>query len=305
MSNVVEQLYFGGDIGHGYVKTKMVMFPSKVKVGKNLGFGKKKKDTYETLLDGQLYTVGDGAMFTGDNRYFTVEYKVALLTAIALNNPQEDFIDTLVVIGTPITRHARLASKIAEYYTGMQETIIVEGREVTIRINDLHVFIEGAYPVLTGELGRIVTIDMGAGTINVTEFVDGSPEKYTTYPDAMYKMYEEVATYLNVTKGGDFKPTDIEPILNRKTITINQQLVDITDIRPIIASHIGEMASLISNTFSLGRADHIYLIGGGSMDTYNYWKKVLPTAELIKDSQNINCKVFNMIAGEILEQKEQ
>ena len=170
-----------------------------------------------------MYTVGDGALFTGDNRYFTIEYKVALLTAIALNNPEEDFIDTVVVIGTPITRHNRLASKIAEHYTGMQETMVIEGREVTIRINDLHVFIEGAYPVLTGEDGRVITIDMGAGTINVTEFVDGSPEKYTTYPDAMYKMYEEIATYLNVTKGGDFKPTDIEPILNRKTISINQE----------------------------------------------------------------------------------
>lgn len=302
MSNVVEKMYFGGDIGHGYVKTIKTMFPSKVKVGKNLGFGKKKKDTYEVELGGQVYTVGDGALFTGDNRYFTIEYKVALLTAIALNNPEEDFIDTVVVIGTPITRHNRLASKIAEYYTGMQETMVIEGREVTIRINDLHVFIEGAYPVLTGEDGRVITIDMGAGTINVTEFVDGSPEKYTTYPDAMYKMYEEIATYLNVTKGGDFKPTDIEPILNRKTISINQEKVDITDIRPIIASHIGEMASLISNTFSVGRADSIYLIGGGSMDTYNYWKKVMPTAILVEDSQNINCRVFNMMAMTIAEQ---
>lgn len=302
MSNVVEKMYFGGDIGHGYVKTIKTMFPSKVKVGKNLGFGKKKKDTYEVELGGQVYTVGDGALFTGDNRYFTIEYKVALLTAIALNNPEEDFIDTVVVIGTPITRHNRLATKIAEYYTGMQETMVIEGREVTIRINDLHVFIEGAYPVLTGEDGRVITIDMGAGTINVTEFVDGSPEKYTTYPDAMYKMYEEIATYLNVTKGGDFKPTDIEPILNRKTISINQEKVDITDIRPIIASHIGEMASLISNTFSVGRADSIYLIGGGSMDTYNYWKKVMPTAILVEDSQNINCRVFNMMAMTIAEQ---
>lgn len=302
MSNAVEKMYFGGDIGHGYVKTIKTMFPSKVKVGKNLGFGKKKKDTYEVELGGQVYTVGDGALFTGDNRYFTIEYKVALLTAIALNNPEEDFIDTVVVIGTPITRHNRLASKISEHYTGMQETMVIEGREVTIRINDLHVFIEGAYPVLTGEDGRVITIDMGAGTINVTEFVDGSPEKYTTYPDAMYKMYEEIATYLNVTKGGDFKPTDIEPILNRKTISINQEKVDITDIRPIIASHIGEMASLISNTFSVGRADSIYLIGGGSMDTYNYWKKVMPTAILVEDSQNINCRVFNMMAMTIAEQ---
>lgn len=303
MSNVVERMYFAGDIGHGYTKTEKVIFPSKVKVGRNLGFGKKKKDTYEVTMGGQDYTVGDGSLFTGENRYFTTEYKVALLTSIALNNPEEDFIDTLVVTGMPITRHHRCHKKVEEYYTGMQETITVEGREVTIRINEMRVFIEGAYPVLTSEEGRVITIDMGAGTINVTEFLDGSIVNYTTYPDAMYKMYEEISTYLNVTKGGDFKPTDIEPILNRKTITINQEKVDISDIRPIIASHIDGMASLISNTFSIARADVIYCIGGGSMDTFQYWKKPFPTAKLVEDSQNINRKVFDVIARAILEEQ--
>lgn len=301
MDNVVEKMYFAGDIGHGYVKTKDFMFPSKVKVGSNLAFGKKKKDTYEVTVNGQNYTVGDGSMFTGENRYFTTEYKVALLTSIALNNPEEDFIDTLVVIGTPITRRDRVAKKIIDHYKGMQETITVEGREVTIRINDIKVFIEGAYPVYTGEEGRIITIDMGAGTINVTEFVDGIVEKFTTYPDAMYRMYEEVSTYLNVTFGGDFKPTDIEPILNKKTITINQEKVDITGIRPIIASHIDGMASLISNYFSVGRADKIYGIGGGSMDTWTYWKKMFPTAVLVEDSQNINFRVYDAVARGIIE----
>lgn len=303
MSNVVEKMYFAGDIGHGYVKTSQFVFPSKVKVGSNLAFGKKKKNTYEVTLNGQNYTVGDGSLFTGENRYFTTEYKVALLTSIALNNPEEDFIDTLVVIGTPITRHHRVAKKIADHYNGMQETFTVEGREVTVRINNLVVFIEGAYPIYTEEEGRIITIDMGAGTINVTEFLDGSPEKYTTYPEAMYKMYEEIATYLNVTKGGDFKPTDIEPILNKKSITINQEKVDITDIRPIIASHIDGMASLISNTFSIGRADKIYCIGGGSMDTWNYWKKPFPTATLVEDSQKINLKVYDAVARRLLEEE--
>ncbi|MGV2685125.1 hypothetical protein GNF82_12070 [Clostridium perfringens] len=293
---VVDKLYFGGDIGHGYVKTEQVMFPSKVKVGKGLGFGSKKKDTFAVNYKGQDYIVGDGAMFTGDERYFTDAYKIALLTAIALNNPTEDFIETIVVIGTPIERIQRVSKRIVEYYKDLQEIITVEGREVTIRITDIDVFIEGAYPVLTGDTERVITIDMGAGTINVTEFNNKVVENYATYNDAMYRLYQEVATYLNVEHGGDFKPTDIEPILNRANITINQQKVDITGIRPIIDSNIGEMASLIKNKFNVGRADKICLIGGGSKDTFQYWKKYFPTGILVDDSQNINYKVFTTVA---------
>lgn len=300
-THTTDELFMGVDIGHGYTKTKLVKFASKVKVGSNLGIvGKTKKDTYAVKHNGQDYVVGDGAIFTGEERYFTIEYKLALLTAIALNNPTEDFIDITIVLGTPIERNGRVASRIAQHFRGVQETININGRDVTIRITDIGITIEGVYPVLTGEEGRVITIDMGAGTVDVTEFVEGSIGLYTTYTDSMYKMYQEIATFLNVTKGGDFRPADVEPILNRTTMTINQQRVDITDIRPIIQSHIAEIASNIKNYFNTGRADSIYLIGGGAMDTIQYWNKVFPTAKLVEDSQMINSKVFDIIAESMI-----
>lgn len=300
----VERLHFGGDIGHGYTKTKAVKFPSRVKVGKNLSVaGRKKKDTYNVVHNGQHYVVGDGAIFTGDDRYFTTEYKIALLTAIALNNPQEDFIDIVVCIGVPIERHNRVAKAVEDYYTGMQEMINVEGRDVTIRINRIAVSIEGAYPILTGDEGRIITIDMGAGTINVTQFYEMAIEDYATYNDAMYRLYQEVATYLNVEKGGDFSPNDIEPILNKQTITINQQKVDITDIRPIIRSNIAEVGSHIKNKFAVQRADAIYCIGGGISDTFQYWKEIFPTAILVDKAQHINSEVFDLMALSMCEEE--
>ena len=291
---------FGGDIGHGYVKTSMAVFPSKVKVGKNLTLaGKQKRDTYAVVYRGQDYVVGDGAIFTGDDRYFTTEYKLALLTAIALNNPKLNIIEVKVAIGVPIERHHRVAKKVADYFRGMQEWITLEGKEVLVKIKDMVVFIEGAYPVLTEEEGRVITIDMGAGTINVTEFLDGAVDNYATYSDSMYSLYQQVATYLNENKGGDFKPSDIEGILHNDTVVIKQNIADITDIRPIIEANIAQIASLIRNSFNVNRANSIYLIGGGAADTLKYWEKVFPTAKLVENSRMINSKIFDIVASSI------
>lgn len=294
---LTNEVVFPVDLGHGYVKTAGAKFPSKVKVGTNLiKVGKKKRDTYHVELEGQSYVVGDGRLFTGEDRYTTVGYKLALLTSIAANFPNEDFIEANVVLGVPIERQSRVQASIVEYYKGMQSNINVDGREVTIRIKDVRVTLEGAYPVVTGEDGRVLTIDMGAGTVNVTEFDSWSVEKYATYNDSMHKMYQDIATYLNEHKGGDFAPSDIEPILNKNVINIKQVPTDITGIRPIIADNIAEVASLIRNKFAVDRADVIYLIGGGAMDTYNYWHKEFPTADLVADGQMCNLKAYEVFA---------
>lgn len=296
-STTTNETFFAVDLGHGYVKTEGAKFPSKVKVGSNLTkLGKKKRDTFAVTMGGQAYVVGDGRLFTGEDRYTTVGYKLALLTSIAVNFPSEDFIELNVVVGVPIERHGRVQETIINFYKGMQETITVDGREVTIRIKDIFVSIEGAYPIVTGEDGRIITIDMGAGTVNVTELDNCSFEKYATYNESMHKMYQDIATYLNETKGGNFMPSDIEPILNKKEISIKQVKTDITSIRPIIADNIAEVASLIRNRFATDRADAIYLIGGGAMDTYNYWHKEFPTAELVADGQMVNLKIYEVVA---------
>lgn len=299
MSNTLltNEAVFPIDLGHGYVKTAAAKFPSKVKVGTNLvQVGRKKKDTYHVELGGQAYVVGDGRLFTGEDRYTSIGYKLALLTGIALNFPNEDFIETNVLLGVPIERQGRVGSTIVNQFRGMQENIVIDGREVTIRIKEVQVYIEGAYPVVTGEEGRVLTIDMGAGTVNVTEFNCYAVEKYATYNESMHKMYQDIATYLNEFKGGNFMPSDIEPIINKTTINIKQVPTDITGIRPIIADNIAEIASLIRNRFSVDRADVIYLIGGGAMDTYNYWHKEFPTAELVADGQMCNLRLYETLA---------
>lgn len=289
----------GIDIGNGYVKFNTEKFASRVKVGESINFGKAKKEVHAVEFEGVKYIVGEGTIFTGDNRYFTKEYKICLLTAIALASGNEDFVEENIVIGLPEKKHKLIGSVLKQHIEGFgQQNIIVDSKAYTIRINSCIIFIESAYPILIEDENNVLMIDVGAGTINVTQWESLSILNSATYTESMFKMYAEVASYLNSTKGADLNPIDIEKILNKKTITINQKEVDISDIRNIIDNHITEISAYIRNEFKVKSADKICLIGGGGADTYNYWKKQFESIQLVQDSQYINCKVYDAIAKE-------
>ncbi|MPQ43754.1 ParM/StbA family protein [Clostridium tarantellae] len=290
---------FGIDIGNGYTKFNGGKFASRVKIGEKVSFGKAKKEVHYINYEGMNYIVGEGAIFTGDERYFSKEYEICLLSSIALSSEGEDFINANIVIGLPEKKHKLIAQKLKNHIKKLgQKQITVDEVDYTIKIEDVLIFIEGAYPILKDIEDNVIVIDNGAGTINVTHWEDLSIVNSATYTESMYKMYAEIASYLNLNKGTDFKPTDIEKIFNKKTIIVNQEEVDISDIRKIISSHIKEIASYIKNDFKVKEVSKIYLVGGGAYDTINYWQKEFKITKINEDVQFINQKIYEMIAKE-------
>ncbi len=294
----------GIDVGNGYTKFGNQKFASRVKVGEINKFGKKKSEIHNVEYEGMNYIVGQGAIFTGDDRYFTKEYEICLLTAIALYC-KKDFPKESIVVGLPEKKQKLLGDKLEDYLKSLgQKQITVDGKKYTVRINDALVFIEGAYPILEGIEDNVIVIDNGAGTINVSQWEDLSILNAQTYNEAMYKMYAEIAGYLNLNKGTDYNPMDVQKFFNDETITVDQKEVDITDARAIIASHIKEIASYIRNDFDYKSAKKIYLIGGGGADTQTYWQDEFEI-KLIDDAQFINVKVYDAIAKDNFEEVEE
>jgi plasmid segregation protein ParM len=294
----------GIDVGNGYTKFNGQKFASRLKVGRKNSFGRQRKEIYNVEYEGTSYIVGEGVPFTGDNRYFSKEYEICLLTALALGSGNEDFIEESIVVGLPEGKHKLIAESLEKHIRGLgQKQIKVEDKEYTIRISDVIIFIEGAYPIKTEEEFNVITIDNGAGTICVSQWEDLAIMKSRTYSEAMYAMYAEIADYLNEHKGADYLPTDIEKILNKKTVTIDQEEIDITDIRPIIANHIKGIATFIRNDFKVKDAKKIYLMGGGGADTFNYWKNEFKL-ELVPNSQYINSEIYQAIAKEEFENED-
>ncbi len=287
----------GIDVGNGYTKFNEGKFASKVKVGEIINFGKVKKEIHQVEFEGIKFIVGEGAAFTGDNRYFEKYYKLCLLTAIALSS-KEDFIEANLVIGLPEKKFKLLGDKLQKHIESFgQQQIKVKDTLYNIRINDCLVFIEGAYPIKTEEEYNVLVIDNGAGTINVTQWEELAITTSASYNEGMNKMYADITSYLNTNKeGADFKPSEIEKIINKKSVIIDNKETDITDIRPIVENHIVETASYIKNDFKVKNASKIYLIGGGGADTITYWQKQFPVIQLVENSQMINQKIYDLVA---------
>ena len=188
----------GLDIGNGFVKlADKVVFATKLKEGSTTQ-GFKGKGLYDVTYNGIDYIVGDGSSIRGKNRYFTDDYKLMLLTAIAISSKGRTNIDAQVVIGVPVDYFATLKKQIEEELSKIEnEEIIVDGKKYRINKLKVTVFIEGALPILLNDDGHIVTMDIGTGTINVIEWKNQAILNKFTSRDGFQALYLEIATLLN------------------------------------------------------------------------------------------------------------
>lgn len=286
---------FGIDLGNGYVKCNDLIFASKLSVGRLATFGKKKDDVFEVVYDGTIYTVGEGQLFTTDDRYFTEDYKVCLLTAIALNAKEETVIDAEICVGLPITKFmSETRNKVQDYLNklGVQK-ITVDGKEYIINIKKAVVFVEGAYVVESKDTSNVITVDIGAGTVNIIQWENQVPVKFDTKNRSFYNLYTKISKHIKDTDRGDVTTDYIEKNLGANEMVINQKLVDIRDTHKIIEKHIRELASEMNNYFDIPLATKIQFLGGGALPTFKYWKSIYGDGvELIDESQFINSKIF-------------
>ena len=290
----------GIDLGNGYTKYRGKMFKTRTRTGKVLNIGNKRENIHSVKFNGIDFVVGEGEMLTGEDKYDNLRYKLCLLTAIADANRRLKNIKAKVCIGLPLLDYYRLKDDVAEKILDWgEQTITVNDREVTIEIVEVDVFIEGALPILEEDMGHILIIDIGSGTINASEWEGMSPLKYDTIKGSFYKVYSDMATYVNNDKGGSFSVEDMERIvLRRKTKTpIKQIMTDISDAYTILEDFVSGSASLIKQKFNTDQIEHIRILGGGAEPSFKYWLDHFPEAELVQNSQFINSEIYEMVAN--------
>lgn len=319
----------GIDLGNGWTKFDGMKFASVVTPGRLLAFNSPiitptvpttddegevievttVDSIHQIVYDEIPYIVGrssDGA-FTGPDRYYTDNYKICLLTAIALASEKRNVgtnnLKVDLCVGLPIDPYmngegVKVSNHIKEYKT---QTIEVNGKEYTIQIKSVMVFPEGALTVKDGETSSVLTIDIGAGTVNVIEWEGGRPKKTRMLEKSMLNMYSEISALLT-SLGASYGDREIEKILfsgNRKII-IKQKEHDINkQVNAIIESVVRSMVSEIHSKFTVKAIKKIKLLGGGAFITYNYWKKQFETVELCNNSQFVNSEIFDLVVKNV------
>lgn len=287
----------GIDLGNGYVKFKNKKFASRVKVGRLATFGERRSDVFEVIYDGVYYTVGEGQVFTTDERYFTDDYKICLLTAIA-ESTNEDVIEAEICVGMPVSSFmSNKRGEVEKYLNNLGvQKIILNGVEKIINIKKAIVFVEGAYVIESKDKENVITIDIGAGTVNIIQWENQVPVEFDTKYKSFYNLYSKIAKHLKDTNRGVVSPAYIEENLGAESIIINQTNVDIKDTHKIIEKHIIELASEINGYFNVSQASKIQILGGGAFPTFKYWKNIYKDGcELIADSQFVNSKIYEKV----------
>lgn len=293
----------GIDLGNGYVKFKGIKFASRVKLGKLANFGEKRKEVHQVIYNNTHYIVGDGEVFTTNDRYFTEDYKICLLTAIALNyeNSKEEVINPIICTGLPVDKFmSELRSEVEKYISNFGvEKITVNDKTYIIDIKKNKVFVEGAFVIKTKNRENILTIDIGAGTVNIIQWENQTPIKFDTKNKSFYNLYEKISKHIKDTGRGDVSIEYIEKNLGKDIFIINQKEVDVKDTHRIIEMHIRNLASQINSYFDISQVNQVEIIGGGAIPTFKYWEKIYNGAKLIENSQFANSEVFEIVANSL------
>lgn len=302
----------GYDVGNGYTKWEGNMFASRVKIGQNKLLGNNSSAT-NVIYKGERYIVGQGRTFVEKDRHFHLNYELCLLTAIAKRNKHLDTINIDICVGLPINIYMEderegetlLLDKLIEKFENkdFEITLNIDGvlKEYNINIGKVDVFMEGAYPIYKNDTCRSLTIDIGSGTVNVTEFNELGIVEFNTYKKGMEvlcgvvkKKLDLMIPFSNVTKERIDEIFIKDGFINTN-ITVKDEVIMTAPIKEIIQEFVDGVWSDIENDFNLGDISKIYLMGGGCLSVGAYYKNSYPSAEIVNNAQNINTTIYEKV----------
>lgn len=296
----------GIDLGNGYTKFNGMKFASKTKVGRLAGLaglGEKPENIHEVSYKGTTYIVGDGEPFTSPNRYFERDYEICLLTAIGLSS-KEIAIEAEICVGLPIIPYmsdirADLLNRLNDLTKKESTKITINGQDKLIKIKKVVVFAEGAYVMESMDTDNIITIDLGAGTVNITQWNNLTPIAYDTVSKSFNKLYRDIANHIKNTGRGTVTPSYIENNFGENEIIIDGKLTDISDTKQMISKYISALVANVYDICDVPQAKKIQIFGGGAIATAEYWKNAFGSnregVEVLPNSQFTNSEIYQKV----------
>lgn len=291
----------GIDLGNGFTKYGVdLKFASKVKRGSlsKIAGVRNAAEVHEIVYDEETWVVGEGDSFIGADRYFDKPYEIALMTAIALaTTKRRNPVEVNLVIGVPVEHYDELAEDVQNYIENIGlKQITVDGKLHIIDIKSASVFIEGALPIKDNDDTHMITIDVGAGTINIIEWEEQEVVHKYTNNGSFNTMYSDIASYLNGKHKTRLNPSKVQKLMGESTMDLKTgETVDITDMYDIVKTTIGDILSYLTR-FDFDGCKEIKVFGGGAKDTFQFWKAKLPKAEMMDKFQFINQEVYQIVA---------
>ena len=307
----------GVDVGNGFVKTNGRRFPSAAKLHNMGKAGKRAEGHHQVALNGELWEVGNGSKFIRNRRWATEQYKVCLLTAIAMEAKHRGInannIIADVCVGLPQDLHKK-----EDVVADLRETVLSWGKcnvqvdndiegginaNYDITIRKCLVFCEGAICLLTGDMSKTLTVDIGAGTLNAVLWENGAILAEETTKTGAQSVFTLIKDQMATKYGTTLEQHEIEKIImsgQYSTYLNNSQTpTDLSaDFHRWIGLAVDDMFNKMSENknFNYDTIQKIQFLGGGSTFTFSYWQDIFEEkAVLIDNAQYINSQVYEAV----------
>ena len=98
------------------------------------------------------------------------------------------------------------------------------GMEQHIKINRVMVLPQSLAPIITNRRyidSRVVVIDIGSGTIDVSEIIKGKLKSTLTVEKGCTKLYSKIAQKMNTEFGTKFNTDDVESMIEDEVFILN------------------------------------------------------------------------------------
>lgn len=286
-------------VDNGFHMTKTssgVRFYSTIRKGEDVI----NNDCMQIKVNGESYIVGeaDGEYISDADKLKSESTKLNLilctLTAIGMSHPDEKLIDLTLAVGTPISLFSKQKDQLKSLMENLPSEIFINkvGHTQKIKVNSVYVYPQGIatvfknYRSLQDSISMV--IDIGGGSVDVSEFDGLKVTNKATYFDGMLPLYEKIAQFVNSNYYTNFQSNQIFKLIERGYFTVSGQRISMDVVAPIIEAHVQAIMTKINRSFSIHNVDNLFLTGGGAKQILPYIKKYVPNIQMEAESQFSN-----------------
>lgn len=295
-------MIIGLDNGYHYTKTSEgIIFPSTIKQGKDIDIN---KDTIQVNMDGSDYIVGsDNGDYVADiNKIKSPVTEICTFTAIAKSFTDQPVIECDVIAGLPVGYYAKqkedFKNTLMSY--GLKK-LTIDGHTQTIRITSAEVYPQSVGVVFLNakdlKNDDTLVIDIGGGTVCVSEFHGLKMTKQATYPDGMLVFFSRLVQKINSDHECKLENYQLDDkIFVKGYITTENGRVDLRSYDADVNSHVSSISTQIKRDFNTSTMDNIFVIGGGGKRLYSkLHEQHFKTARLVDNAQFLNANAFKFM----------
>lgn len=293
------------DNGYGYTKS----YPSNIKFKSTvkLGVDNYNEDVIQVEYDNQNYIVGENNnSYNNDqdkliSRFGRTHFIISTLVSIGLSYSTEKEIELDLCLGTPSEYYEKQRHGIVDLLKNKEFKIKINkvGMEQHIKINRVMVLPQSLAPIITNRRyidSRVVVIDVGSGTIDVSEIIKGKLKSTLTVEKGCTKLYSKIAQKMNTEFGTKFNTDDVESMIEDEVFILNGESRAIDKyIEDIKYYHTLDFINDIKQANFDLQGNEVVLIGGGSNLLEKDIRDIIPHARVEHNPQMANVEAYDKI----------